>query len=47
MKAFLAKWGKWAAIIYMTQALIGIGIGVGAAVMYPEIIEEVLRCVTH
>ncbi len=39
--------GKWLVVIYVTQAFIGVGLGVAAAVMYPEKIKEVLSCVTH
>ncbi len=42
----LRKLGKWAVIIYVTQAVVGVMIGVYlAATLDPSVIKGVLDCV--
>ncbi len=42
------KLGKWAVIIYIVQALVGVSVGVYFAVtLSPADIERMLSCVTH
>ncbi len=45
---FLRKAGRWAAIIYMVQAFVGVSVGVYLGVtMTPAEVERVISCVAY
>jgi len=43
----LRKLAKWGAILYITQAVIGVGVGVYIAIEHPDMIERMVSCVAH
>jgi hypothetical protein len=45
---FIRRLGKWALVLYVAQALVGIGVGVYLAVtLDPAEIERMVSCVAH
>ena len=45
---FFRKLGKFALVLYITQAFVGVGVGVYFAVtLDPAEIERMVSCVTH
>lgn len=44
---FFRKIGRWAVILYLTQAVIGVAGGVYLGAVYPDKLSEVLSCVAY
>lgn len=44
---FFRKLAKWGVILYITQALIGVTVGVYVAVAHPDMIEKMVSCVAY
>lgn len=44
---FFRKMGKWALVLYITQAVIGAGVGTYFAIKHPDMIERMVSCVAY